>query len=144
MRWWYAILKGSILRPQAFGSLWINDKSCAVAAGSEGSGLVTYGHNVGSGVAGRLGSFPVFDPCPICKLSEEDYGNLGQSTGIPHLNDRHRLTRPAIAYLTYFCQREEDGADPKDDALFREIFGPLEELDGVAEAIDRKLTLSNT
>jgi hypothetical protein len=153
MRDWYAMLLGATFRSQAFGHYFstsqLNPGSCAIGAMHEGR--EGRHENPGfdlDGVGGVEG--PSFHKCPLqgqqyIPFRKRLYGKTStitcehEAASVVHLNDDHRLTRPAIAYLLYHEERLQKGPDPQDDALFREMFGPLEEMDGIAEAIDPKL-----
>ena len=153
MRDWYALLIGATFRPQTRGSYFDVEfprGSCGVGAIKEGREGRQEDPNLHfRDMAGVDESIPYWGTCPL-KGKPMWIGSAavprkftclsgpGHSNVI-HLNDGHRLTRPAIAYLLYRREREVKGADEKDDALFKEIFGPLEEMDGVAQAIDPKL-----
>ncbi len=136
------------MRPQAFGSYFskLGNRSCAVGAAGEGVGVwnafASDGHR-SEDLTEVLG-IPPKTKCPLCRKSSTQYKKHNIEFLPEHLNDAHRLTRPATAYLLYGIERAEKGGDPLDDQLFKEIFGPLEEMDGVAEAIDPKMTKALT
>lgn len=149
MRVWYAILVGASYRPRAEGAFFeIQGQevgSCAVGAiyeakegylgpGKEWSEEDVVEHDKDADA--HDGDLMFVQGCPMANCPHADGCT---PIGIPHLNDDHKMTRPAIAYLSYYEERRQKGADPKDDALFREVFGPLEEMDAVAEAVDPKL-----
>jgi hypothetical protein len=99
-----AIRLGAMIRPQAFGDLFLDHESCAMGAAYEAAGLMD------EHTERRLelvplqrwddltrATFPILKTkgvgCPMCGHDD----GLGLAFVISHLNDRHRWTREQIA-----------------------------------------------
>lgn len=144
MRFWEAIVRGAEKRPQCFGSWVVWEASeqglDAIATCAQGAAFEALGLNLRTMTTTDIVNCPTiraardirFDACPKCGLSVlvSSTQTKGEQwslyTLVPHLNDIHRLTRPAIASIVYQYEREALGADPEDDARYREIFGTAE------------------
>lgn len=82
-----AIRLGSMLRPQAFGGLFVANGSCALGAAEEAAG--------GRWMLLWLDHPSMFAPCPDCQRQIKGLG-MDMPT-IAHLNDSHSWTRERIA-----------------------------------------------
>ncbi len=145
MRFWMHILRGAAITPRTEGGYYDNKTGGTCAWGAavfsmhggkvgwrcEDSGKATL-FDLPYGVEAPHIQGEVNRMCPVCGADTR----MLKTGLVPHLNDFHHLSRPAIAYLMYFKERELSGADPKDDEAFEQIFGPLREMDhGIEEAI---------
>lgn len=93
MKLWKAILKGSKIRGQGFGSFFPRGKSCALGAAIEGGFFVNTIDDVMLDRMRRIGLYASMitrkQGCPACQHSSKAM--------IPHLNDHHNWSREAIA-----------------------------------------------
>lgn len=96
-----AIREGAKLRPQGFGELHANGKSCAIGAGREAIYGTTESEQEQYDEIRTL--FPylqTLSPCPACPL------RMTLFIAAYHLNDFHEWTREAIA--DWLEEREEE------------------------------------
>jgi hypothetical protein len=115
MRLAEAILLGSVNSPQAFGELkdMHTQGTCALGAAMEAVGIEINGLS-SSPYGDALKLWPYLDSllqvCPICGFLADPLNFSGPHM-IPHLNDKHRLTRPEIAEIV---RQAEDKLFPSD------------------------------
>lgn len=95
-----AILAGAKLRPQGFGILYGNGKSCALGAACEGSGYpIAYqatARHVDAHLEKAFGA-AVLNTITSCPYSDCDHPDDFAEMIITHLNDDHKWTRERIA-----------------------------------------------
>lgn len=98
-----AIRLGSLLKPQAFGDMWVGVGSCAFGAAYDAAGIT-----ITTTEASDI--WPWLDApmkCPVCGALEE----LVTFVISAHLNDTHRWTREEIADWVATVEPQEIEAD---------------------------------